>query len=155
AAELAPYPFDLALESAAILVGDAVGIAIEQRRDSGDRPAVAFEHLHHVPERARSRAVFDALADHAHGVEGDCGLVCGAGAGGLSAAAAVGFGGGEFPLEAFGIPQRLGIEAERAGWGDNAAALELLLVGIVHGSGDAVRLGNHASVLVGIGGCAQ
>src|SRR6516165_9413252 len=102
AIELGPDAFDLALKASAILVGDAVGEAYEQRHDPGDGPAVAFERLDHIPECVRSRSVFDAVADHLHGVGGDGGVIEGAG----SAAASSAVGDGEFLLEALGRPYR-------------------------------------------------
>src|SRR5262249_59083511 len=59
-------------------------------------------------------------------------------------------------LEALGRPQRPWIKAAHARQRDlGAATLLLFLVGIIHGAGDAVGLGNHAGVGVAAGCLSQ
>src|SRR5262249_10584446 len=152
-AELGPDRLDLVAQATAILGGDAVGIALEQCDDAVDGVSEALEHDHHVPEARAALAGILAL-DLPQRVGWNVGLACSASAIRVVAAIGRGLGRRKLLLDALRRPQRLGIEAERACPSHDAAALALLLAGIVRGAGDAVWLAHVAGVGVGISRCA-
>src|SRR5262245_62008172 len=98
------------------------------------KPAT-FERPNDLEEFLRAIAALYALADNAHRLRGDR-----AGIGGTSADLAATIelvGAWECPSKAPECPQHFRIKFENARSRDGTAAFELLLVGIVHGPGDA------------------
>src|SRR5262249_60162147 len=102
----------------------------------------------------------DAFTDHMQRVCRDARLVCGAGSAcgraiSLPATVDLWFR-RKLLVEALGRPQRPWIKAAHTRRHDlGAATLLLRLVGIVAGASDAVRLGNHAGVMITAGCLSQ
>jgi hypothetical protein len=107
-----------------------------------------------IPENVRPIVTFtDAVADRRHGIGGDSVLVGGTAGGRDSiAAATIGFAlrQGKGLLDFFRRPQRFGIEFDDLRRHGDAPALDLLGAGIIHGTGDAIRLRRIPGVVVTI-----
>src|SRR6516164_824626 len=148
--DLVERAFGLAPQPAAIFLGDAFGVALEDGEDAVDGEAELFEHQDDVPKCYPAfldgRAV---TANDRHGVGGDVHVVRLRSMRGAPPAIGLLLEPGEVLLKPLARRQHLGIEGEYARGRVGAAPLLFLPAWIVHGARHAVRLRDRPRVTVG------